>query len=94
MDTQTRTILKPQLVLREEFDDWAVLFDPDTGRAFGLNPIGVFICKRLDGIRTAGDIATQLAGEYREVTPEAGKEVHLFIDFLVRLDLANVKELS
>ena len=27
------------VVLREEFDDWAVLFDPDTGSGFGINPM-------------------------------------------------------
>jgi hypothetical protein len=28
------------VLLREEFDDWAVLYDPDTGYGFGLNPTG------------------------------------------------------
>jgi SynChlorMet cassette protein ScmD len=38
------------IVLRE--DDWAVLFDPETGNAFGLNPVAVFIWKLLDGKHT------------------------------------------
>jgi hypothetical protein len=42
-------VANPLIVLREEFDDWAILFDPDTGNAFGLNPTGVFIWKLLDG---------------------------------------------
>jgi len=33
----------PGVVLREEFDDWAVLFDPDTGESFAVDPVGVFI---------------------------------------------------
>ena len=32
-----KPIANPLIVLREEFDDWAILFDPDTGDAFGLN---------------------------------------------------------
>jgi len=31
------------LVLREEFDDGAVFFDPDTGNGFGLNSVSVFV---------------------------------------------------
>ena len=27
-------IANPLIVLREEFDDWAILFDPDTGDAY------------------------------------------------------------
>jgi hypothetical protein len=28
------------VVFREEFEDWAILFDPETGKAFGVNPAG------------------------------------------------------
>jgi len=30
------------LVLREKFDDWAILFDLNSGNGFGLNPVSVF----------------------------------------------------
>jgi SynChlorMet cassette protein ScmD len=51
-----KPIANPSVVLREEFDDWAVLFDPETGAAFGLNPKGVCIWKLLDGERTLDEI--------------------------------------
>jgi hypothetical protein len=47
-------------VLREEFDDWAVLFDPDTGHGFGLNPAGVYVWKLLNGERTIDGICKTL----------------------------------
>jgi SynChlorMet cassette protein ScmD len=59
---QKSPIANPLIVLREEFDDWAILFDPDTGNAFGLNPTGVFIWKHLDGkhgVEDAGEHARQ-----------------------------------
>jgi hypothetical protein len=31
------------VVLREEFDNWTILFDAATGNAFGLNPAGVLL---------------------------------------------------
>ena len=40
-----KPIANPLAVLREEFDNWAILFDPATGNAFGLNPVGVLLRK-------------------------------------------------
>ena len=44
-------IANPVCVLREEFDDWAVLFNPDTADAVGINPVGVAVWKLMDGRR-------------------------------------------
>jgi SynChlorMet cassette protein ScmD len=70
MDTRDRPIANPEVVLREEFDDWAVLFDPDSGEAFGLNPVGVFIWKRLDGKRTPAEIIGELRQQCDNVPDE------------------------
>lgn len=43
-----KPVANPLIVLHEEFDDWAILFDPDRGNAFGLNPTGIFVWKLLD----------------------------------------------
>ena len=73
----------PLLVLREEFDDWAVLFDPDTGDAFGLNPVSVFVWKRLDGKHTTQDILKELREESDEVPENAGQDIEDFLEELV-----------
>lgn len=73
----------PLVVLREEFDDWAVLFHPDTGQALGLNPTGVAIWKRLDGRHTLADIAAELDQDFEAVSPDAGQDVSAFVDELV-----------
>ena len=70
-------------MLREEFDDWAVLFDPDTGDAFGLNPVSVFVWKRLDGKHTTQDIFKELREESDDVPENAGQEIEDFIEELV-----------
>jgi SynChlorMet cassette protein ScmD len=72
------------MVLREEFDDWAVLFDPDSGDAFGLNPVGVFIWKRLDGSRTQEDILRELKEQCDNVPEEVGSHVEEFVQDLIR----------
>ena len=73
----------PLLVLREEFDDWAVLFDPETGDAFGLNPVSVFVWKRLDGKHTVQDILKELREESDDVPETAGHDIEEFIEELV-----------
>ena len=81
-------IANPLIVLREEFDDWAILFDPDTGDAFGLNPIGVSIWKRLDGSHSVEDILKDVQEGYEDVPDEAASDLQQFIEDLVQRGLA------
>ena len=81
-------IANPLIVLREEFDDWAILFDPDTGDAFGLNPIGVSIWKRLDGSHSVEDILKDVQEGYEDVPDEAEGDLEEFIEDLVQRGLA------
>ncbi len=84
----SRPITNPLAILREEFDDWAVVFDPDTGEGYGLNPVCLFIWKRLDGEHTLQDIATELREKCRD-TPEDTKErAEAFIKQLMEQGLA------
>jgi SynChlorMet cassette protein ScmD len=71
------------IVLREEFDDWAILFDPDTGKALGVNPVGVFIWKRLDGKHTIESIIEELNKSCEDVPENAEKHVQDFIKQLL-----------
>jgi SynChlorMet cassette protein ScmD len=83
MIDQKMPIANPSMVFREEFDDWAILFDPDTGDAFGLNPISAFVWKRLDGKNTIQDIMTSLRESCRDMPDNAEKEVKSFIGELL-----------
>jgi SynChlorMet cassette protein ScmD len=76
-------VANPIIVLREEFDDWAILFDPDTGNAFGLNPTGVFIWKLLDGRHSPEEILKAIRENAEDVPEEAGQEI---CDFIVALE--------
>lgn len=55
-----KPIANQMVILREEFDDWAILFDPDTADGYTIDPVAVFIWKKLDGRHTAQDIAKEL----------------------------------
>ena len=39
--------LNPLIVCREEFDGSAILFNPDTGDTYGLNPVALLIWKAI-----------------------------------------------
>ena len=83
MITSDRPIANPMVVFREEFDDWAVLFDPDTGEAYGLNPISAFIWKQLNGRNTFSDILKHLRTNCEHVPDDAESHMKEFIDGLV-----------
>ena len=75
--------MNPGLVLREEFDDWAVLFDPDSGDAYGLSPTSVLVWKLLDGNHTAKDIEAKVRAQCSDVPDEANEHIEAFIAELV-----------
>ena len=71
----SRLAVNPALVLREESDDCALLFDPDNGRVHVLNPTAVAVWKRLDGHSSLREITVTLAEEYDGMGPEAETQV-------------------
>ncbi len=89
MTSLNKPIANPLVVLREEFDDWAVLFDPDTGETYGLDPVGVFIWKLLDGNNDIPEILEKLRQACEGGIPEEAPD-HLseFIEDLTNRGLA------
>jgi SynChlorMet cassette protein ScmD len=88
VEPHDKPIANPLVVLREEFDDWAILFDPDTGNAFGLNPTGVYLWKLLDGKHSIDEMLHSLRQEAEEVPAEAGDHLREFIADLTKRGLA------
>jgi len=84
MNLNDMPLANPLLILREEFDDWAVLFDPDTGNGFGLNPVSVFVYSRLDGKHTLKDIFVELCQNVDDVPENAEKDIKEFVDVLIK----------
>ncbi len=83
MKQTEKLIVNPEIVLRVEFDDWGILFDPETGKSSGLSPIGIFIWEKLDGSRTKEDVLVEMAESCEGGIPEtASKEYDDFISSL------------
>ena len=84
MKLDAKSVANPMVVLREEFDDWAILFDPETGKGFGLNPVSVFVWKHLDGKHTAADILSKLRETCENTPEEAEDHIKKFIESLLK----------
>ena len=82
MNQTDKPIANPIVVLREEFDDWAVLFNPDTADALGTNPVGVAVWKRMDGKRSVDDIVAEIKNSFEDAPDAISKEIADFINTL------------
>jgi SynChlorMet cassette protein ScmD len=79
MNPSDRLLVNPVVVLREEFDDWAVLFNPDTADAVGINPVGVAIWKLMEEKRPLAEIVSEIRNRFEGVPGTAVGEIAAFI---------------
>ncbi|MFA5914132.1 MAG: PqqD family peptide modification chaperone [Burkholderiales bacterium] len=77
-----RPIANPIVVLRVEFDDWAVLFNPDTAAAVGINPVGVAVWRGMDGKSGIEEIVAEINRNFEEVSTDALEEISEFVSVL------------
>ena len=78
-EEKDRPIVNPTVVLREEFDDWAILFNPDTAKAVGTNPVGVAVWKLMDGRYSIDEIIAEIKDQFADVPDAANKDVTAFV---------------
>ena len=88
MQDKDSAVANSTISLREEFDDWGLLFDPDADEALGVNEVGIFVWKRLDGKHTREDILKELYENYEDIPEEAGEHIREFIQELTENGLA------
>lgn len=91
MNPTDRPIANPIVVLREEFDDWAVLFNPDTADAVGTNPVGVAVWKRMNGKRSLTDIVSEIQNDFKDTPDTVFQEINAFIDRLATHGFAGLE---
>src|SRR5271157_302760 len=84
VEDSKKPVANPSVLLREEFDDWAVLYDPDTGHGFGLSPIGVYLWKLLDGEHSIDEMLSALRRDAADVPQEAGEQILTFVEELTQ----------
>lgn len=91
----SRPVTNPTMVLREEEDECALLFDPETGSAQILNTTAVAVYKLLDGHRTLAEVMTALRNMFEDIDAQAEEQVLTLVRDLCRLGaIGKVVELS
>ncbi len=74
--------ISPNLVLREESDDWGVLFDPDTGNSVALNPVAISMFKAMQQTQDMHSIISIIHKEYEEVPASLNQDIIDLIETL------------
>ena len=82
-----RYISNKDFILREETDDWAILFCPKNRKTFFLNPISTAIWKFLDGNKTIEDLTDQIVSEFSHTPVDVNEDIIVFVNKLVQLGL-------
>jgi hypothetical protein len=77
-----KPIVNPVVVLRKEFDEWAVLFNPDTAEAVGINPVGVASWELLDQQIDIHEIADTIRQDFADVPGSATEEIENLLTIL------------
>ena len=85
MNHSKNPVPNPLVVLREEFVDLAVLFNPDTADAVGINPTGVAIWKMMDGRIGIVKMALEIRKMFTDVPDTASEEISAFIEELHKI---------
>jgi SynChlorMet cassette protein ScmD len=91
MNRTDRPIANPVVVLREEFDDWAVLFNPDTAGAVGTNPVGVAVWKRMDGKKSLEEIVSEIKNDFEDIPDAVLEEITAFVNTLAENGFAGLE---
>jgi len=90
MNQTDRPIANPIVLLREEFDDWAVLYNPDTADAMGINPVGLAVWKRMDGKRSFEQIVAEVGNDFEDTPEAAYQEIAAFVERLTENGLVRL----
>ena len=75
--------VNPLAIFRQEFDDSALLFNPDSGEIFALNPTGRVIWQALSEGLDRAAVLERLAKKCRKpLPPDAEKDLDEFLGAL------------
>lgn len=83
-------IQNSNIVFREESDEWAILFEPNSGEIYGLDPVSIFVWNHLDGKHVIEDVVSKLKRGCKNSVPESVlQDVTDFVNDLASKKLIN-----
>lgn len=67
------------IVLREELDNWALLFNPENGKVAGINAVGVVMWKLLQDHHTIRELIQAIENIFDEIPTNVENDVTEFL---------------
>jgi PqqD family protein of HPr-rel-A system len=80
----SRLVANPHMVLREEDDDYALLYDPESGAVRVLNSTAAAIWNLLNGRRTLTEVMAALKKQFENLDSQAEDQLLKLINDLLR----------
>jgi phage baseplate assembly protein gpV len=81
----SRFLRNPDVVLREEDEDGALLFNPDTNQVKVINPTGLFIWQHCDGQNGLGGIVKSLMEAFEDAPAnQVSQDVQEFLEGMLQ----------
>jgi hypothetical protein len=88
----TRLVPKPSVVLREEDDNYALLYDPESGSVRILNSTAAAIWNLIDGRRTVGEVMALLREAFEGLDASAETQLLRLIQGLYQVGALGLPE--
>ena len=86
-------IRNPDVVLREEDEEGALLFNPDTGQVKVLNTTGLFIWQRCDGTNDLPSIVAAMRESFDDVPEDqVTSDITEFVDEMTTAGFVGIVE--
>jgi SynChlorMet cassette protein ScmD len=80
--------LNPDVVFREDFDEIALIFNPDSGKSFSLNRTGVIIWKALRDNKSVEQILAEFECNCYNIPANVEEHLSEFVSALLDNGLA------
>lgn len=82
MQAETILTTDPEIVFRDDFDGFGILYKPSTGETYNVNSTGISLWRAIDGKSTAGDIIDRTAKNFTLVSASDKESMIIFLESL------------
>ncbi|NQU17878.1 MAG: PqqD family peptide modification chaperone [Candidatus Saganbacteria bacterium] len=87
MKNDTIPNINSKITFREEYDGWGIVFSPDTGEVFGLNPVSALIWKNINGKDTIDNIHNKIKKFFFDLPEDALNQTKKYLEQLSKKKL-------
>ena len=76
-------IVNPAVIIRDDFEDFGIIYNPETDKSYSINQTGVEILKHIQSQTPIPEIADKIRENFSEVPDDISGRVDMFIKTLI-----------